>query len=55
MNMTIDWRIRKSEQAGMKRIIKRLLKKYDHPIEFSKEKTKKQKNKGSVCDMKTFW
>jgi type I restriction enzyme R subunit len=30
-NLTIDWSIRKSAQAGMRRIIKRLLKKYDYP------------------------
>ncbi|RAK17367.1 type I restriction enzyme R subunit [Anoxybacillus vitaminiphilus] len=30
-NITIDWSIRKSAQAGMRRIIKRLLKKYDYP------------------------
>ncbi|MBP1931973.1 type I restriction endonuclease subunit R [Ammoniphilus resinae] len=30
-NLTIDWSIRKSAQAGMRKIIKRLLKKYDYP------------------------
>ncbi len=30
-NLTIDWSRRKSAQAGMRRIIKRLLKKYDYP------------------------
>ncbi|OOR18831.1 type I restriction endonuclease subunit R [Bacillus cereus] len=30
-NLTIDWSVRKSAQAGMRRIIKRLLKKYDYP------------------------
>lgn len=30
-NITIDWSIRKSAQAGMRKIIKRLLKKYDYP------------------------
>ena len=30
-NITIDWSVRKSAQAGMRRIIKRLLKKYDYP------------------------
>ncbi|MEJ8553909.1 type I restriction endonuclease subunit R [Tepidibacter sp. Z1-5] len=30
-NTTIDWSIRKSAQAGMRRIVKRLLKKYDYP------------------------
>ncbi|PEI96180.1 DEAD/DEAH box helicase [Bacillus pseudomycoides] len=30
-NITIDWSIRKSAQAGMRRIVKRLLKKYDYP------------------------
>ncbi|MFP3122616.1 type I restriction endonuclease subunit R [Ectobacillus funiculus] len=30
-NVTIDWSVRKSAQAGMRRIIKRLLKKYDYP------------------------
>ena len=30
-NMTIDWSKRKSAQAGMRRIIKRLLAKYDYP------------------------
>lgn len=29
-NITIDWSVRKSAQAGMRRIIKRLLKKYDY-------------------------
>ncbi|OFI07478.1 type I restriction enzyme R protein [Clostridium acetireducens DSM 10703] len=32
-NITIDWSVRKSAQAGMRRIIKRLLKKYDYPPE----------------------
>jgi type I restriction enzyme R subunit len=35
-NITIDWSIRKSAQAGMRRIIKRLLKKYDYPPEQTK-------------------
>ncbi|MBU3227086.1 type I restriction endonuclease subunit R [Clostridium algidicarnis] len=30
-NITIDWSVRKSAQAGMRKIIKRLLKKYDYP------------------------
>ena len=30
-NETIDWSIRRSAQAGMRRIIKRLLAKYDYP------------------------
>jgi len=30
-NITIDWSIRKSAQASMRKIIKRLLKKYDYP------------------------
>ncbi len=30
-NITIDWSIRKSAQATMRKIIKRLLKKYDYP------------------------
>ena len=30
-NVTIDWSIRRSAQAGMRRIIKRLLAKYDYP------------------------
>ncbi|NYS75866.1 MULTISPECIES: type I restriction endonuclease subunit R [Bacillus] len=30
-NITIDWSVRKSAQAGMRRIIKRLLKQYDYP------------------------
>ena len=30
-NVSIDWHVRKSAQAGMRRIIKRLLKKYDYP------------------------
>lgn len=30
-NLTIDWSVRKSAQAGMRRIIKRLLRKYDYP------------------------
>lgn len=35
-NITIDWSVRKSAQAGMRRIIKRLLKKYDYPPEQAK-------------------
>ncbi|MEG2018245.1 MAG: type I restriction endonuclease subunit R, partial [Clostridium sp.] len=35
-NVSIDWSIRKSAQAGMRRIIKRLLKKYDYPPQQSK-------------------
>ncbi|HDR7385653.1 TPA: type I restriction endonuclease subunit R [Bacillus toyonensis] len=30
-NLTIDWSVRKSAQAGMRKIIKRLLRKYDYP------------------------
>ncbi len=30
-NITIDWSVRKSAQAGMRKIIKRLLKKYEYP------------------------
>lgn len=36
-NMTIDWHVRKSARAGMRRIIKRLLKKYDYPPEQAKK------------------
>lgn len=36
-NLTIDWSIRKSAQAGMRKIIKRLLKKYDYPPEQAKQ------------------
>ncbi|QAA31317.1 type I restriction endonuclease subunit R [Clostridium manihotivorum] len=35
-NITIDWSVRKSAQAGMRKIIKRLLKKYDYPPEHAK-------------------
>lgn len=36
-NITVDWSMRKSAQAGMRRIIKRLLKKYDYPPEQAKD------------------
>lgn len=36
-NITIDWSVRKSAQAGMRRIIKRLLKKYDYPPKQARE------------------
>ena len=36
-NATIDWNVRKSAQAKMRTIIKRLLKKYDYPPKKSKE------------------
>ncbi|MFW6029254.1 MAG: type I restriction endonuclease subunit R, partial [Halanaerobiales bacterium] len=36
-NITIDWSIRKSAQAGMRRIIKRLLAKYNYPPTQRKE------------------
>lgn len=36
-NISIDWSIRKSAQAGMRRIIKRLLKKYDYPPDKAKK------------------
>lgn len=36
-NITIDWSIRKSAQAGMRKIIKRLLKKYDYPPDQARE------------------
>ena len=36
-NITIDWSVRKSAQAGMRRIIKRLLKEYDYPPKQAKE------------------
>lgn len=37
VNVTIDFNVRKSSQAGMRRIIKRLLKKYDYPPESAKK------------------
>lgn len=36
-NISIDWSVRKSAQAGMRKIIKRLLKKYDYPPEHAKK------------------
>lgn len=39
-NVTIDWSVRKSAQAGMRRIIKRLLKKYGYPPEQAKSALK---------------
>ncbi|MDD3840612.1 MAG: type I restriction endonuclease subunit R, partial [Clostridia bacterium] len=39
-NITVDWSVRKSAQAGMRRIIKRLLKKYDYPPEQAKNALK---------------
>ncbi|MBP2028759.1 type I restriction enzyme R subunit [Acetoanaerobium pronyense] len=36
-NITIDWSVRKSAQAGMRKIIKRLLRKYDYPPEQAKK------------------
>ena len=36
-NVTIDFNVRKSSQAGMRRIVKRLLKKYDYPPESAKK------------------
>ena len=30
-NRTIDWNRRESERANMRRLVKRLLKKYKHP------------------------
>jgi type I restriction enzyme R subunit len=39
-NMSVDWSIRKSAQAGMRRIIKRLLAKYGYPPKEAKEALK---------------
>ena len=39
-NITIDWSIRRSAQAGMRRIIKRLLAKYNYPPEEAKNALK---------------
>lgn len=36
-NITIDWSVRISAQAGMRRIVKRLLKKYDYPPNQAKQ------------------
>ena len=36
-NITIDWSVRRSAQAGMRKIIRRLLKKYDYPPEHAKK------------------
>lgn len=36
-NISIDWSVRKSAQAGMRKIIKRLLKKYDYPPDKAKK------------------
>ena len=36
-NISIDWSVRKSAQAGMRKIIKRLLKYYDYPPEHAKK------------------
>ena len=32
-NKTIDWNLKESARAGMRRIVKRLLRKYDYPPE----------------------
>ena len=32
-NRTLDWREKESARAGMRKIVKRLLKKYDYPPE----------------------
>ncbi|GKZ03740.1 restriction endonuclease subunit R [Paraclostridium bifermentans] len=37
VNVTIDFNVRKSSQAGMRRIIKRLLRKYDYPPESARK------------------
>lgn len=39
-NITIDWSIRRSAQAGMRRIIKRLLREYGYPPEEAKNALK---------------
>lgn len=49
-NITIDWSIRKSAQAGMRRIIKRLLKKYDYPPEQAKKMCGNIDVKDIQCD-----
>ena len=36
-NISIDWSIKKSAQAGMRKIIQRLLKKYDYPPDKAKK------------------
>ena len=36
-NISIDWSIKKSTRAGMRKIIKRLLKKYDYPSDKAKK------------------
>lgn len=36
-NISIDWSIKKSAQAGMRKIIKRLLKRYDYPPDKAKK------------------
>lgn len=36
-NISIDWSVRKNAQAGMRKIIKRLLKKYDYPPDKAKK------------------
>ena len=36
-NISIDWSIKKSAQAGMRKIVKRLLKKYDYPPDKAKK------------------
>ena len=36
-NISIDWSVRKSAQAGMRKIIKRLLKYYDYPPQHAKK------------------
>ena len=35
--MTIDWHVRKSARAGMRQIVKRLLRKYDYPPDQAKK------------------
>ena len=39
-NITIDWSVRKSAQASMRKIIKRLLRKYKYPPEQSEKALK---------------
>ena len=36
-NITIDWSVRKGARAGMRRIVKRLLRKYKYPPEQAKK------------------
>ena len=52
-NKTIDWNLKESARAGMRRIVKRLLRKYDYPPEGQEDAVEYDHEAVRLCGVKT--